>query len=138
MKRSEMEALAASLCAYLTSRNHDIAGWWGIGRLCDIATRNRKHAFSFKVRPGEVLWIYGYEVSGSRRITDRLVKHGLSSIEGRITFLPAGRYSNGLKRFYCSVAIAVTQDGRTGLALRHVECWPHDSFHESRRGGGVT
>lgn len=95
MKRKELNSVAASLCAYLCSRNNDIVGYWGIGKLCLIARLQKKKSFSFKVRPGEVLWIYGYEISNSRAVTDKLVKLGLDSIEGRMSFLPQGQFPNG-------------------------------------------
>lgn len=135
MKRKELNSVAASLCAYLCSRNNDIVGYWGIGKLCLIARLQKKKSFSFKVRPGEVLWIYGYEISNSRAVTDKLVKLGLDSIEGRMSFLPHGQFPNGTEKYLCSVTIAVTQDGRTGLSLCHVLCRPHDSSTESRRTG---
>jgi hypothetical protein len=35
--------------------------------------------------------------------------------------------------FICSICIAVTQGGRTGLSMSYVKCWPHDPFREGRR-----
>lgn len=133
MKRREMNSLANSLCAYLCSRNNDIAGYWGIGVLCAIAKRENKPKFSFKIYPGELLRIYSYEVSHSRIVTDKLVSFGLDSIEGRLSFFPDGRYPDGVEKYTCGIAIAITQGGRTGLSLHHVECWPHDPARESRR-----
>ncbi len=128
-----MNSLANSLCAYLCSRNNDIAGYWGIGKLCAAAKNERKRKFSFKIRPGEPLQIYGYEISESKTVTDKLVKLGLNSIEGRLSFFEDGRYPNGAEKYTCGIAIAITQGGRTGLSMSHVECWPHDSSRESRR-----
>lgn len=87
MKRREMNSLAHSLCAYLCSRNNDIAGYWGIGVLCAVSKRERRPKFSFKIYPGELLRIYSYEISESKVVTDKLVKFGLDSIEGRLYFL---------------------------------------------------
>jgi len=87
MKKRQMNSLAASLCAYLCSRNNDIAGYWGIGKLCEVARRERKRKFSFKFRPSELIQIYGYEITNSRLITDKLAKFDLDSIEGRLSFL---------------------------------------------------
>lgn len=97
MKRREMNSLARSLCAYLSSRNDDIAGYWGIGMLCAASKREGKPKFSFKISPGQLIRIYGCEITG--------------------------------------IAIAVTQGGRTGLSLSHIECWPHDPSRERRRAG---
>ncbi|MBA3484846.1 MAG: hypothetical protein H0T51_23860 [Pirellulales bacterium] len=83
--------------------------------------------------PGELLRIYGCEISGSREVTDKLVKLDLDSIEGRLSFFEDGRYLHGAEKITCGIAIAITQDGRTGLAMSHVECWPHDALRESRR-----
>jgi hypothetical protein len=133
MKRRSMNSLANSLCAYLCSRNNDIAGYWGIGMLCAVAKREKKRKFSFKVRPGELLSIYGYEVTESKVVTEKLIKFGLDSIEGRLSFFEDGRYPHGAEKYTCGLAVAITQGGRTGLSMSHVECWPHDSSREKRR-----
>jgi hypothetical protein len=134
MKKSQMNSLANSLCAYLCSRNNDIAGYWGIGILCAVSKREKKRKFSFKIYPGELLRIYGYEITASKLVTDKLVKFGLDSIEGRLSFFEDGRYPHmGGKNYICGIAIAVTQSGRTGLSMNHVKCWPHDASRELRR-----
>lgn len=137
MKRREMNSLAHSLCAYLCSRNNDIAGYWGIGKLCAVAKKEKKRKFSFKILPGQLLSIYGYEVSESKVVTDKLVKLGLDSIEGRLSFFEDGRYPHGAEKYTCGIAIAISQGGRTGLSMCHVTCWPHDSSRESRRASGA-
>lgn len=138
MKRREMNPLARSLCAYLSSRNNDIAGYWGIGMLCAAAKRERKAKFSFKIYPGQLIKIYGCEVTDSKAVTDKLVKLGLDSIEGRLSFFEDGRYPTGAQKFTCGIAIAITQGGRTGLSLNHIECWPHDPSRERRRAGAAA
>ena len=133
-----MNSLSNSLCAWLCSRNNDIAGYWGIGMLCAISKREKKRKFSFKIRPGKLLQIYGYEITDSKNVTDKLVKFDLDSIEGRMSFFEDGRYPHGSERYVCGIAISITQDGRTGLSIRHVTCWPHDSSRELRRAEAVT
>jgi hypothetical protein len=128
-----MNALAHSLCAYLASRNNDIAGYWGIGVLCAVSNRERRSKFSFKVDPGVPLRIDNREITGSVAVTEKLVKFGLDSIEGRLSFFEDGRYPQGAEKYTCGIAIAVTQAGRTGLSLSHVMCWPHDALRERRR-----
>lgn len=135
MKRRAMNALAASLCEYFCSRNNDIAGYWGIGVLCAAAKRDARAKYAFKISPGKPLFVNGCEITESNRITDKLVKLQLDSIEGRLSFFLDGRYPNGADKYTCSVAIAITQDGRTGMSMSHVECWPHDSARESQRAG---
>ena len=133
MKRRAMNSLANSLCAYLCSRNNDIAGYWGIGMLCAVSRKEKKPKFSFRIRPGESLRIYGYEISESKTVTEKLVKFGLDSIEGRLSFFEDGRYPHGAEKYTCGISIAITQQGRAGLSMSHVECWPHDSSREQRR-----
>jgi hypothetical protein len=133
-----MNALARSLSAYLGSRNNDIAGYWGIGVLCAISRRENRPKFSFKICPGQLLKINGCEITDSKRITDKLIDLGLDSIEGRLSFFEDGRYPDEAKRYTCGIAIAVTQGGRTGMSLSHVECWPHDSARERRRPAAVV
>ncbi|MGF1634223.1 MAG: hypothetical protein ACFCVE_10280 [Phycisphaerae bacterium] len=135
MKRREMNSLARSLSDYLSSRNNDIAGYWGIGMLCAASKREGKKKFSFKIYPGQLIKIYGCEVSGSRVVTDKLVHLGLDSIEGRLSFFEDGRYPHGAEKYTCGIAIAVTQGGRTGMSLSHIACWPHDPSREWRRAG---
>jgi hypothetical protein len=138
MKRREMNSLARSLCAYLSSRNNDVAGYWGIGMLCAVSKRENKPKFSFKIYPGQLLKIYGCEITDSKFVTDKLVKFGLDSIEGRLSFFEDGRYRHGAEKYICGIAIAITQGGRTGLSLSHVECWPHDSSRERRRAAAAA
>ncbi|MBS1910619.1 MAG: hypothetical protein JST22_01410 [Bacteroidetes bacterium] len=138
MKRREMDSLAHSLCAYICSRNNDIAGYWGIGMLCAVSKRERRSNFGFKIYPGELLRIYGYEISESKIVTGKLVKFGLNSIEGRLSFFEDGRYPHGAEKYTCGIAIAITQGSRTGLSMCHVECWPHDSFRERRRAADLA
>ena len=115
--------------------NNDIAGYWGIGMLCASSRREAKPKFSFKIYPGQLIKIYGREVTDSHLVTDKLVKFGLDSIECRLSFFKDGRYPHGAEKFTCGIAIAITQGGRTGLSLSHIECWPHDPRREVRRGG---
>ena len=128
-----MNALARSLCAYIGSRNHDITGYWGIGMLCAISKRENKPKFSFRIDPGQLIRIYGCELTDSRVVTDKLVKFELGSIEGWLSFFEDGRFPHGAEKYTCGIAIAITQGGRTGLSLSHVECWPHDPSRERRR-----
>jgi len=128
-----MNSLGHSLCAYLCSRNNDIAGYWGIGILCTVSKREKRPKFSFKIYPGELLRIYSYEISDSKVVTDKLVKFDLDSIEGRLSFFEDGRYAHGAEKYTCGIAIAITQGGRTGMSMSHVECWPHDPSREQRR-----
>jgi hypothetical protein len=67
-------------------------------------------------------------------VTDKLVKFDLDSIEGRFSFFEDARYPHGAEKYTCGIAIAITQSGRTGLSMSHVECWPHDESRERRRG----
>jgi hypothetical protein len=135
MKRREMNSLARSLCAYLCSRNHDIAGYWGIGMLCAASKRQGKPKMSFQIRPGQAIRISGCDITNSIEVAEKLVKFRLDSIEGRLSFFEDGRYPHGAEKYTCGLAIAVTQDGRTGMGLSHVECWPHDPKMERRRAG---
>ena len=132
MKQRQMNSVARSLCEYLCSRNNDIGGYWGVGLLCLASKREKRKKFGFRIRPGEMLRIHGYEISESKTVTDKLVKHNLDSIEGRLSFFEDGRYPHGAEKYTCGIAIAVTQDGRTGMSISHVECWPHDPSRELR------
>lgn len=130
MKKREMDSLANSLCGYLCSRNNDIDGYWGIGKLCAISKQKCIRKFSFNIHPGEPLKIYGNLISDSRRVTDKLVKFRLDSIQGRLSFFEDGRYPNGAEKYICGIAIAITQGGRSGLSISHVDCWPHHPLLE--------
>lgn len=133
MKRREMNSIAVSLCQHLCSRNNDISGYWGIGILCVAARMQPHNRLSFRIRPGEPLKIGGYELSGSKEITAKLVRHDLDAIEGILTFSENGCYPSGATKFACSILIAVSKKGRTGLGFRQTECWSHNPKRESRR-----
>jgi hypothetical protein len=79
--------------------------------------------------------IYGCEITASNVVTDKLIRFGLDSIEGRLSFFEDGRYPHGAEKYTCGITIAITQGGRTGLSLSHIECWPHDPSRERRRAG---
>ena len=132
MKKKEMNHVARSICEYLMSRNNDIAGYWGIGFLCLKSISENRTQFHFKVKPGEPIRIYSYELLESLRVTDHLTKHNLDTIEGRLSYFEDGRYPSGSKKYTCGISIAVTQDGRTGMYICHVACWPHDTRMERR------
>lgn len=128
-----MSSIAVSLCQHLCSRNNDILGYWGIGMLCVVAKMQPHNQLNFRIRPGEPLKIGGYELSASKEITDKLVKHDLDAIEGILTFSKNGRYPSGATKYSCSISIAVSQKGRIGLGFRQTECWSHHPKRESRR-----
>lgn len=128
-----MNSLAHSLCAYLYSRNNDIGGYWGIGMLCALSKQLRKPKFSFRIFPGQPIRVRDYAITDSKVVTEKLVKWNLDAIEGRLSFFEDGRYPHGAEKYTCGIAIAITQDGRTGMSLSHVECWPHDPTRELRR-----
>jgi hypothetical protein len=58
------------------------------------------------------------EITDSKGVTDKLVRFGLDSIEGRLSFFGDGRYPHGAEKYTCGIAIAISQGGRTGLSLR--------------------
>lgn len=134
MKRRTMNARAASLCDYLCSRCNDIAGYWGIGVLCDAANRENQATFAFRILPGEPIVIHGLKVTDSNRITDKLIQLQLDSIEGRFEFILDGAYPNGVEKYNCCVTVTIAQGSRTGTSTRHVACWPHDPVREMRGG----
>lgn len=133
MKRRALSSIAESLCGYLGSRNNDIAGYWGIGVLCSLAQKEARGMYGFNIIPGEVIRIHGCEITDSRRVTDKLVKFKVDLIEGRLSFFDDGCYGDGTQRYACSIAVAVTQGDRTGVATSQVQCRPHDASRESQR-----
>jgi len=133
MRRREMNSIAVSLCQHLCSRNNDISGYWGIGILCVAARMRPRNQVRFRIRPGKPITIAGHQLSESEEITSRLVQHDLESIEGLVTFSENGRYPSGATKYACSISIAVSQNGRTGLGLRQTECWSHHPKLELRR-----
>lgn len=135
MKRRALHALAGSRCHYLCSRNHDIAGYWGIGVLCAAAKRKWARTYSFKISPGRPVFIDGSEVTDSSRVTNKLLKLQIDTIDGRIAFVVNGHYPDGTDKYTCSVVVAISQCGQTVSATRSVECWAHDPARESRRAG---
>lgn len=132
-----MRSLATSLCGYLCSRNNDIAGYWGVGVLCAASKKEARPQFSFQIHPGRAITVNGCEITGSKRVTDKLAKFGIESIEGRLSFLEDGRYADGAEKYVCGIAIAIAQDGRIGMGISHVDCWPHDPSRERRRAGAT-
>jgi hypothetical protein len=102
---------------------------------CALPQRGRESRSSASGFPGQLLKIYGCEITDSKVVTDKLVRFELNSIEGRLSFFEDGRYPHGAEKYTCGIAIAITQGGRTGLSLSHVECWPHDPSCERRRAG---
>jgi len=133
MKRREMNSLARSLCEYLSSRNNDIAGYWGIGMLCAASLRDERHRMSFRITPGQLIRIYSCELTDSTVVTEKLVKFNLDAIEGRLSFFQDGRYSDGTQKYTCGISIAIVQGRRVGMNMWYVSCWPHDERRENRR-----
>ena len=71
---------------------------------------------SFQIRPGQLIRIVGCELTGSTVVADKLGKFHLDSIEGRLSFFEDGRYPHGAEKYTCGVAVAVAQEGRTGMS----------------------
>ncbi len=133
MKRRQMNSLARSLCEYLCSRNNDIGGYWGMGMLCATSRRDNRPRMSFRIIPGRLIRIYSCELTDSTIVTEKLEKFDLDAIEGRLSFFLDGRYPDGADKYTCGIAIAMAQDGRIGMSMCHVACWPHDPKRERRR-----
>ena len=129
-----MNGWARAIVEMLCSRNNDISGYWGVGMLCAIATTKSLWKFSFKIVPDKIIKIYGCEITGSAKFTEKLCGLGIDSIEGRLSFFPDGRYASDKDKYTCGIAISVTQSGRTGLYMSYVECWQHDPSVENRSG----
>jgi hypothetical protein len=138
MKKSQMNALARSLCEYLSSRNNDITGYCGLGILCAASRRDGRPRMSFRITPGEPIRIYSCELTDSTQVTDRLVERDLDAIEGRLSFVPSGRFPHGVARYTCTITVAISQGGRIGLGMCQVECWPHDPARERRRATMIS
>src|SRR5262249_23681276 len=81
----------------------------------------------------QAIVINGRELNGSKIVTDKLTPFGLDAIEGRLTFSSAGRYADGADKFNCRISIVVSKNGRFGLSVMDVYCWPHDPTRERRR-----
>jgi len=81
-----MHSVAASPCGFIGSRNDDIMGYWGIGMHFAVSKKEKRPKFSFKIYPGQLLKIYGCQITDSKIVTDKLVKFDLDSIAGRLSF----------------------------------------------------
>lgn len=132
MKQGELNALAHSLCGYLLSRNNDIDGYCGLGVLCALSQRQPVAMFRFRMVPGEPVVIGGCTLMRSKLVTDNLVKFDLDSITGQMTFSKLGPRPGEPQWYMCTVAIAVSQGGRTGIDTASRACWAHEPTLERR------
>lgn len=132
MKQGELIALAHSLCGYLLSRNNDIDGYCGLGVLCALSQRQPVAMFRFRMVPGEAVVIGGCTLMRSKLVMDSFVQFGLDSIAGQMTFSKLGPRPGEPQWFMCTVAIAVSQGGRTGIDTAKRACWAHDLSRERR------
>jgi hypothetical protein len=137
MKRREMNALSRSLCEFLSSRNNDIAGYWGIGMLCKHYLKDGRPRMSFRIIPGLPIRIYSCELTDSHIVSENLIKFELDTIEGRLSFFPDGRYPDGTQKYTCGISVAMAQGGRVGMNMWYISCWPHDERRERRRSVGT-
>lgn len=132
MKQGELNALAHSLCGYLLSRNNDIDGYCGLGVLCALSLKQPVAMFRFRMVPGEPVVIGGCTLMRSKLVTDNLVKFDLDSITGQMTFSKLGPRPGEPQWYMCTVAIAVSQGGRTGIDTASRACWAHEPTLERR------
>lgn len=136
------QGIANSITAYLSSRNNDIGGYWGIGVLCKYCVVQKRQRCGINItkqswRRLKSLEISGYLINDGLQTLERIVGDRGNKIEQvhiSIKFMKSNSNMLGYSDWYdCIIDVLVAGNGRYGFSRKQIQCWPHNSSRESQR-----
>lgn len=148
-RRKELNNVASGLYGSFISRNNDVAGYWGIGKLCLLAQENEANAVQLKllaqtVSPESTQFkklLAGYYSFLQRHLTARGIPMGwVVSADIELNFNPEDRPKKHVpivswgKLFKLSVVITDDKN-RAHVFSGYSYCGPHDPKKEQQSGG---
>jgi hypothetical protein len=148
-RRKLLKNVASGLCGSFISRNNDVAGYWGLGKLRSLAQRHQTTTVSLdllarSITPHDEQFsklISGYRVRFAKQLNSKNISESLiTSATIHVDFEPAMHEQTRIpmatwgKPFKLSVEI-VDDERRSHSVSNYGYCAPHDPTRESKSGG---
>lgn len=145
-RRRELGSIASGIIGSFNSRNNDIDGYWGIGKLYKVVAQLERKIVSIDLsnkamRPtsnefGSMVTFY------HNMLTRLLVKHGIPekwvisaniTVEFEATFVHEHHYWRSELGHPCNLKCYIYDDkGREHIAYAYNNCRPHEPSRESQ------
>lgn len=148
-RRKELSNVASGLYGSFISRNNDVAGYWGIGKLCLLAQENsastvQLNLLTLTVSPESTQFkklLAGYHSFLQRHLAARGIPiNWVASADIEINFNPEDRPTKHVpivswgKLF--KLSIVITDDRKKSHVVSgYSYCRPHDPTKEHQSGG---
>jgi hypothetical protein len=148
-RRKELNSVASGLYGSFISRNNDVAGYWGIGKLCLLAQENetssvRLSLLAQTISPESLEFkklLAGYHSFLQRHLTARSIPiNWVVSADIELQFNPEDRPKMHVpivswgKLFKLSVVIT-DDNSRAHTVCGYSYCGPHNPKKEQQSGG---
>ena len=147
-RRKELKNIAAGMYGSLISRNNDVAGYWGIGKLCLLAQMHNVTVVSINLLEQKMIpqnsefekLLKGYNKKLKQHLHVRSISEAwVSSVEIKLSFNPelSGKHVpittwGSLFKLY----VSITDDkGKKRSISGFGYCAPHNQNKESKSAG---
>ena len=134
------QGISDALLGYLSSRNNDINGYWGIGILCKYCIDSQRkrcgvHLTENKLNTMQSLKISSYPITEGLQILQRIKgKQKIDHIRISLRFSRSTCRDFGYTDWYtCDLSVLVLEQDQFGFSHKSMLCWPHTPSREQRR-----
>jgi|JI10StandDraft_1071094.scaffolds.fasta_scaffold74687_5 hypothetical protein len=147
--RRQLQDVASGLLGSFVSRNNDVGGYWGIGRLCQLAEHCRTDEVNLDFVEGAVVpassifdrLLAGYAARLAGRLSSQGIPPGwvrLASIN--LNFDPRHPLDRRVPistwgKLYRASVVIEDDKGKCHQVTTYGYCAPHDQTRESKSGG---
>ena len=132
-------AIAHGITSHLISRNCDIDGYWGIGKLCRACIQTKRMQCGVTIYPSFMIESKKFCISGikfsesANTIRSIIGSRPFKRIDIRIYFKKIKHFQPTGLSYKCEIIVLVAGQGAIGYSRKKVRCWPHDPKRESQR-----
>jgi hypothetical protein len=148
-RRKELKSVASGLYGSFISRNNDISGYWGIGKLCLLANQHKTNDVNLNLltsslTPSNAAFsklIAGYHAMLARQLSTKgIPEEWVSSAGIELNFSPeppSGKHIPILTwGNLFKLSVVITDDkGKIYTVMGYSHCAPHNSSKESKSAG---
>lgn len=137
------QGISDSILGFLSSRNNDINGYWGIGILCKYCVdgKRKKCGVNLKnadIKTGNDLKISSFIINEGIETILRILKNReIEKIQISLKYQKSNsNMCNYTDWFECNLSVLVIGNGNFGFSNKKIMCWPHNASRERRRNIG--
>lgn len=148
-RRSQLRGIASDLLGSFISRNNDVAGYWGIGRLRELADSCQSvevclDLVAKTIIPANAAFdklLAGYAARLGRHLDSRRISHAwVRRATIHLNFNPQAPHDRTVPistwgKLYSALVVIEDDIGKCYEAIAYGYCAPHDRTRESRSGG---